>query len=194
MKRLKGFIFFAFALLVVAMSGCVSGGSETAVAQTDEPTVTPAPTAYPTPYPDGQRPDSCPITRPQTPRFIPPKPYSEWGPNGEFWYGTNELWTLLLPDGTWYSLPKSADGYGNKIALWHEGYSQTEEPEPAITLSAQQLDGEAVVAPSVYGTNAYHPDYGEFMMTGITLPTLGCWEITAEYDGSKLSFVVWVGP
>jgi len=68
------------------------------------------------------------------------------------------------------------------------------EQQPEITLSARQLDGEAVVEPFVYGTNAYHPDYGQFMMTGIELPALGCWEITAEYRDATLSFVVWVAP
>lgn len=188
MKRL---IIYALIFLTLGMTACSSGGSETAVAQTD---ATLSPTAYPTPYPKTARPDSCLITQRPEPRFIPPEPYPEQAPEGGFWYGSNELWLDLRIDGIWYGLPKSDAGYGNKIALWHEGYSQTEEPQPEITLSARQLDGEAVVEPQVYGTNAYHPDYGQFMMTGIELPNLGCWEITAEYKEATLSFVVWVAP
>jgi len=28
------------------------------------------------------------------------------------------------------------------------------------------------------------------MVTGINIPTLGCWEITAHYQGEELTFVV----
>jgi len=30
------------------------------------------------------------------------------------------------------------------------------------------------------------------MLTGIDTPTVGCWKITGDYKGEKLSFVVWV--
>lgn len=191
---MKQLIFYALVVLTLGMTACMSSGSETAVAQTDKTVATLIPTAYPTPYPDMPVPDSCPITHQPELRFVPPEPYAEWAPGGSFWYGTNELWIDLRSDGTWYGLPKSDAGYVNKIALWHEGYSQAEEPQPEITLSARQLDGTATVEPLVYGTNAYHPDYGQFMMTGIELPALGCWEITAEYQKASLSFVVWVAP
>jgi hypothetical protein len=32
------------------------------------------------------------------------------------------------------------------------------------------------------------------MLVGAYVPTSGCWEITGEYKGEKLSFVVWVQP
>lgn len=191
MKRL---ILYVHLLLALGMSACTSGGWETAVAQTDETVATISPTAYPTPYPEMPRPDTCPVTQRPEQRFIPPDPYPQWAPGGGFWYGTNELWIDLRSAGTWHGLPKSNAGYGNKIALWSESYSQTMEQQPEITLAARQLDGKAVVEPHVYGTNAYHPDYRHFMMTGIELPTLGCWEITAEYADASLSFVVWVAP
>ena len=191
MKRL---IFYAAIFLALGMTACTGGGSETAVAQTDETVAALTPTAYPTPYPEMPRPDSCPITQRPESRFIPPEPYPEWPSAGSFWYGTNEMWTGLRSSGIWESLPKSDDGYRNKIALWSESYGQTMEQQPEITLSARQLDGDAVVEPHVHGNNAYHPDYEHFMMTGIELPTLGCWEITAEYLDATLSFVVWLAP
>jgi hypothetical protein len=178
MKRL---LFWALIFLMMGMTACTGGGSETAVAQTN-------------PTPEITDAESCPVTQPQSPQFVPPAPYPEIDPSGGFWYGTAKLWTDLQPDGLWYGLPKSNAGYSNKLALWREGYSQTEEPQPEITLSAHQLAGEATVKPFVHGTNAYHPDYGQFMMTGIELPALGCWEITAEYRDASLSFVVWVAP
>lgn len=187
-------ILHVFFFLLLSLAGCAADEVTTAVATVPEIEVAGIPTIQPTPSLEMAGPASCPITQPPEERFVPPAPYSEQPPAGGFWYGTNELWLDLRSDGTWPGLPKSATGYGNKIALWHEGYSQSEEPQPEITLSARQLDGDALVEPVVYGTNAYHPDYGQFMMTGIELPTLGCWEITAEHKGASLSFVVWVAP
>lgn len=160
------------------------------VAQTEKIVETPEPTAIP----NVPRPDSCPITRAPQPPFVPPKPYSERPPNGEFWYGSNDLWTALYPEGVWHSLPESEEGYVNKIVWFREGYVWTEEPEPEIAMSARQLDAEGMVDKFVHGTNGYHPDYESFMLTGIALPALGCWEITGEYEGNSLSFVVWVAP
>ena len=189
MKRL---LIYTLILWALGLTACTGGGSETAVAQTNPtPTATSTPLSTNTPGVAGK--ESCPMTPPPNPAFVPPEPYPATDPSGGYWYGTNELWTQLQPDGTWSGLTKSESGYGNKLALWHEGYSQKEEPQPEITLSAQQLDGEARVEPYIHGTNAFHPDYGQFMMTGIELPTLGCWEITAEYRNASLSFVVWVG-
>jgi len=31
-------------------------------------------------------------------------------------------------------------------------------------------------------------------LTGVYVPTPGCWKITGDYQGDKLSFVVWVEP
>ncbi len=190
MKRL---IIYLLIFLTLALSACSGTGSEPAVIQ-ESATPSPAPTEDATEKPQLTGAESCPITEPPTPAFVPPKPYPETPPGGSFWYGTNNLWTDVQNNGIWHSLPKSDVGYGNKIALWHEGYSQAAEPEPEITLSARQLDGNAVVEPHLHGTNAYHPDYGQFMMTGIELPASGCWEITAEYRKTTLAFVVWVAP
>jgi hypothetical protein len=30
------------------------------------------------------------------------------------------------------------------------------------------------------------------MLVGIDIPAAGCWEITGQYKGTTLSFVVWV--
>src|SRR6266540_3454085 len=43
-------------------------------------------------------------------------------------------------------------------------------------------------------TNAFAEDIQSAILVGVDFPTLGCWEITGEYAGTKLSFVVWVAP
>ena len=32
------------------------------------------------------------------------------------------------------------------------------------------------------------------MLSGVYVPIPGCWEISGDYKGQKLSFVVWVQP
>lgn len=150
---------------------------------------TPAPTPLPQ-YP----PDDCPITRPPEPAFVPPEPYPPVAPYGEFWYGSDTLWALLQPDGRWYALPSDEKGYGQKVLWFREGYDMTTEQRPAITISGRRLGSSAPEFEQTGGTNGFHPDVGEFMLTGVTIPDAGCWEITGFYRKSSLSFVVWVAP
>jgi hypothetical protein len=148
------------------------------------------PSIFPTPLP----PADCPITQRQDPPFVPPAPYAAEAPYGEFWYGTNELWTMLQPDGYWHSLPSSEHGYVQKVFWWREGYDMTTEQQPQITVSGRRLDGDAPTFEETGGTNGYHGDMGQFMLTGVAVPTAGCWEITGHYRDATLSFVVWISP
>lgn len=139
-------------------------------------------------------PPDCPVTVPQESPFVPPPPYDRLGFVGEFWYGSNALWTAVRRDGTWSALPHNPGGYTQKVFWWREGYSISEEPEPALTVTAERLDGEA---PSIKGskaTNASASDIGSAMLLGMDLPTLGCWRITGNYGEEELSFVMWVAP
>ncbi|WP_374687974.1 hypothetical protein [Promineifilum sp.] len=153
------------------------------------PTLT-VPSIFPTPWP----PANCPITQPQDPPFVPPAPYAPEAPYGEFWYGTNELWTMLYPDGHWHGLPSNEHGYGQKVLWWREGYDMTTEQQPQITVSGRRLDGDAPTFEQTGGTNGYHADVGQFMLTGVAVPTAGCWEIIGHYRDATLTFVVWVSP
>jgi hypothetical protein len=139
-------------------------------------------------------PNSCPITQPQDPVFVPPAPYAPEAPYGQFWYGANGFWTALHPDGEWHGLPADEHGYGQKVFWWREGYDMTKENQPQITVSGRRLDGDAPTFEQTGGTNGYHADMGQFMLTGVTVPTAGCWEITGRYRDQALSFVVWVAP
>jgi hypothetical protein len=150
-------------------------------------------TALPTALPQ-QLPDSCPVTQPQDPIFVPPEPYPPTAPYGQFWYGTNELWTAIHPDGQWEALPVDKDGYTQKVFWWREGYDMTKEQRPQITVSGRRLDGDAPIFEQTGGTNGYHGDMGQFMLTGVKVPTAGCWELTGHYGEAELSFVVWVAP
>lgn len=185
MRRLILSLSWLCAILLAACSASI------AAREMEEAQATPA---APTPLPQDP-PAACPITQPPDPAFTPPEPYPAVAPYGEFWYGTNELWTMLFPDGRWYALPHDEHGYGQKVFLWREGYDMTEENQPQITMSGRRLDddGQTFVG-ETGGTNGYHADMGEFMLTGVSVPTAGCWELTAHYRDATLSFVVWVAP
>lgn len=140
-------------------------------------------------------PPVCPVTKPSANVFIPPAPYSPRASFGDFWYGSEKLWTSLRPDGKWFSLPYGSSGYTQKIAWWSNGYDGAKEPEPALKVTGKRLDGSAPPLIASRANNASSPDFGGWaMMVGVDVPTLGCWEITGEYAGAKTTFVVQVTP
>lgn len=138
----------------------------------------------------------CPVTRPPDPPFVPPSPYPAGVPHdGYFWYGTDDLWTMLSTDGTWWGLPyhehdDGAGHYSQKIFWWSKDYDIPTEPQPEFTVTARRLDAPALFYESTEATNAYTPKSGQAILTGVEVPTLGCWEFTGEYRGNDLSFVV----
>jgi len=130
--------------------------------------------------------DSCPVTTAPASPFVPPAPYRAIPPPGLFWYGTNGLWTWLPTEGVWRSLT-------NKLFLWQEGYDVHKEPEPDIIVVLRRLDANMPLVASRGGTNA-HLDDGWLMLTGLTFPSEGCWEITTYHAGHTLTFVASIQP
>ncbi len=61
----------------------------------------------------------------------------------------------------------------------------------SLKVTGQRLDGEAPPLVVNKVTNALFEPHAA-MLTGVYVPTPGCWEITGEYKGDKLSYVVWV--
>jgi hypothetical protein len=163
-------------------------------------TPSPLPTTAPTATPEDLAaipPASCPVTRPPEPPFSAPPPYPPAPPPvyaGQFWYGTEELWTLLRADGLWQRLPRHNGAYGQKVFWWRQGYDWRVEPEPALTVTGRRLDAPAPPFASSGATNGFRDDIGSFMLVGVGIPTAGCWEITGRTAGAELSFVVWVAP
>ncbi|MGB7875374.1 MAG: hypothetical protein WBL25_13405 [Anaerolineales bacterium] len=132
----------------------------------------------------------CPVTQPPEPAFSPP---IDTDYEGRFWYGTPTLWTNLPSDGIWRGLPKDDDGYVQKARFWREGFVALDEPKPALTVSGRRLEASA---PTFSFSDATHgwDETGDFMLMGISIPTEGCWEITAEYQDAQLTYVVEVVP
>lgn len=139
-------------------------------------------------------PPDCPLTIPQNPPFTPPPPYADLGLEGEFWYGSNLLWTAVRQNGVWEGLPHNPEGYTQKVFWWSEGFSWKEEPEPELIVTGERLDASAPPLNASKATNASASDIGSAMLVGVDLPTFGCWKITGQYKKSELSFIVWVTP
>ena len=139
-------------------------------------------------------PADCPLTVPQDPPFAPPSPYSDLGFEGEFWVGSDSLWTAVPQNGVWSGLPHNPEGYTQKVFWWREGYVWNEEPEPELIVTGERLDASAPPLTVSKATNAYASDIGSAMLVRVNFPTLGCWKITGQYRKSELSFVVWVAP
>jgi hypothetical protein len=135
---------------------------------------------------------TCPITRPEQPKFIPPAPYSTTVPSGEFWYGAPPLWTAIPNSGTWPGLPYESGSYVQKVFWWRDGYDWRSEPSPKLSVRGVRIDGPAKSLTSSAATNAFAPDIGSAMLVLVQIPAPGCWRITGQYQEASLSFVVWV--
>jgi hypothetical protein len=142
-------------------------------------------------------PSSCQVpVRPANP-FTPPTPYEVDAT--AFWWGTEKLWTFVDESGIWPWSPHRP-GHEHEVQpltaklFWMSGnYHWQAEPYPSLTVTGRRLDGSAPPLLVTPANNAF-PGPGAAMVIGVYVPAPGCWEITGEYRGEKLSFVVWVEP
>jgi len=138
-------------------------------------------------------PETCPVTKPSDPAFVPPSPYPAKPSGGDFWFGSGRLWTVLGTAGTWSGLPHYTPNdptFRQKLFFWREGYDYRAEPQPKLTITGRRLEGPAPPLLADQASGGWHDD--SFMVTAINIPALGCWEITGHYEDQNLSFVVWV--
>ena len=133
-------------------------------------------------------PDSCPVTKLPEHPFIPPVPYDS---DGNSWIGTATLWTFIPDGGIWrgggsHYTPEDFR-FRQVLFWWSEGYDYRTEDPPKLTVSGKRLD---LPAPPL---ESDHPNNGaNGMVLGVFIPPLGCWEITGQYKGERLSYVVWL--
>ena len=141
-------------------------------------------------------PSSCRVTKSDQP-FVPPAPHPAKPSFGQFWFGTDRLWTALPVTGTWSGLPHytpTDPTYRQKLAFWRQGYDPHTEPRPDFTVTGRRIDGPAGPLQSDgKGDGSWTKD-DQFIMTGINFPALGCWQITGRYESDELTFVIWVAP
>jgi hypothetical protein len=128
---------------------------------------------------------------------VPPAPYNASPLSGGFLLGSASLWTFvntydLSPDRSRPDGPP----YAFKLVYWHPGlnWHHTDETNN-LTVVARRLD--ASYTPIVFThragmvghLSAESPDEVA-MMTGLDLPSGGCWEIAADFKGERLNYVI----
>jgi hypothetical protein len=144
-------------------------------------------------------PASCPVTVAPADPFIPPSPYERSDNVNSFLLGTEKLWTGLRKAEVWWWAPhppgheQEVQPLTAKIFWGSVDFNYKEEYPPKLKVTGRRLDGDAPPLLTLPTTNAF-PGPAAGMLTGVYVPTPGCWEITGEYRGQKLSFVVWVEP
>ena len=135
----------------------------------------------------------CLTTLAPNPPFVPPPPYLSDPPHNMFWLGSDDLWTALSVNAKWKTGDKNT--LSAKLTFWRRGFDWRKETEPKLIVTGKRLDGDG---PSVAVADAHAvfiPSRDAAgIMTGISIPTSGCWEITAHYAGHRLAFVVSVEP
>ena len=140
---------------------------------------------------------SCAATRPSDPPFVPPQPYSPTVGSDEFLYGSAALWTVVYPG--WH-----VHRDGGKLPFFSEGFVYGKE-RPRLTVVARRRDGKGPLVWSGLAGMGFEEGKGlggMFMVTGIDMPSSGCWEIGAQYVDTShgvhtvahLAYTVWVEP
>ena len=146
------------------------------------------------PQPRPVAPASCPVTRAPAVLFTPPRMPEIY--DGEFWFGTKRLWTAMLKSGTvcgWAPREPGNADLTAKIFWYSVDYDRHREGNANLKVTGRRLDGDAPPLIANRTTNALGDPY-DAMLTGVYMPTPGCWEVTGDYKGQKLSFVVWLYP
>ena len=142
-------------------------------------------------------PNTCSVTKPANQAFVPPPPYPARPSRGEFWFGTDRLWTALPLNGTWSGLPHYTPDdptFRQKLFFWQQGYDPHTEPRPNLTVSGRRIDAPTGPLQTDGKGNGGWTKDDQFIVTGINIPTTGCWEITGRYENDELTFFVWVSP
>ena len=125
----------------------------------------------------------CPVTYPDG-RFHATEPYPAQPAHvAMVWYGSDELWTALPVDGHGLGL--------SKTVFWSSAFpGGPQEPEPTLEVTYRRLDIEQpAMSNAGRSTNAHTDEDGWFMIGGINPSDPGCWEVTASYKGTTLSYV-----
>jgi hypothetical protein len=134
---------------------------------------------------------NCPVA------LGPPATNQEW--HDLFMFGGDVLSVQLLVEGWRHGMGPELN-YRNKLWWFSKGYKGLTDPVSFLTVTGRRLDAEddpayvksvSEVVESV--ESAMDGTGNSSMLALIEFPNAGCWEITGEYGGQVLVFVVLVG-
>lgn len=109
-------------------------------------------------------------------------------PDSENWYGSESLAVSLPSNGKW-----SITGPTARIAVKLFVHSVGFEPgmERHLSVRVESLTGQPNDAVVKDVTNAGNASLTEWaMLVGIDFPSVGCWQLTLDYLGQSLTFIV----
>jgi hypothetical protein len=108
-------------------------------------------------------------------------------PPSENWYGSEVLAVILPPDGIWGGTEELH--YRGKLFWWSYGFEPGTESH--LKVSGHRLDATALAANVSRPSSAYAASLGGWaMLVAVEFPSTGCWRISGEYNGQRLSFIV----
>lgn len=112
-----------------------------------------------------------------------------------FWLGTEKLWIVLPKAGQVWGWAPRPPGHEHDLTakvFWGSvDFDYHKEEDYSLKVTGRRLDGDAPPLVVDKVTNALFVPHAA-MLTGVIVPAPGCWEITGNYKGETLSFVVWV--
>ena len=142
-------------------------------------------------------PASCPVTLAPAVPFTPPGLPERAKDDNVVWFGTEKLWTSLRRSGDDWGWGPRAPGHEHdltaKIFWGSVDFDYHRREDYSLKVTGRRLDGDAPPLLVDKVTNALFVPHAA-MLTGVIVPAPGCWEITGDYKGQKLSFVVWLYP
>jgi hypothetical protein len=138
----------------------------------------------------------CPVTKAPEHPFIPPPPLDKVE-DGTFVLGTSGLWarvtTHWLLNRTGNKLPYHSEIYAQDVPHYPQSFDRNFRAL-RLALVARRLDGPE---PLVWSGRVAVGLLGGVMITGLAIPTAGCWEISAHYIPERgkvqtLTYTAWV--
>lgn len=109
-------------------------------------------------------------------------------PTSRGWYGSESLAVLLQPDGRWHGL---GPRHGFRDKLWWYSTAFEVGMESQLKITGRRLDGQSPPARISRTTNAQGMAGGGLaMLMLVEFPSAGCWQLTGEFKGQQLTFVV----
>ena len=110
---------------------------------------------------------------------------------GPRWFGSTHLAALLPAKGKWTGNGPE-NHYKGKFWWWREGFDAKIEPFPQLEVSAHLRDDPVVTAQVSRAASSSNSKWNA-MLVIMRFPEHGCWQVSGQYDGEELIFMLSVG-
>lgn len=127
---------------------------------------------------------SCAVTEPPLPLFVPPARFPSAPGREQFWFGTAKLWTALS-EREWRLPP----GYRQRTIWWIPEFTSYDSPIPDIRVTGRRLD-RAAAPLHAEKPNGGRTAQGQFLMVMVELPSAGCWQVSGQLGDARVDYVV----